>query len=95
MKTYKGYVRNPAHPEGCIAERYILEESMLYCMEYMPNGSKGSHKRAQYTFMDDGDEVDEMPLDKKGKQYKLGNVEYEQARRWVLRSFDETPVWEE
>ncbi|XP_074323114.1 uncharacterized protein LOC141660053 [Apium graveolens] len=28
MKTFKGYVRNRAHPEGCIAEAYIVEEAV-------------------------------------------------------------------
>ncbi|XXG41570.1 hypothetical protein AAC387_Pa01g2009 [Persea americana] len=53
MKTYKGYVKNMAHPEGCIAERYVIEESILYCMEYMPDGDRGSHKRTHQRFLDD------------------------------------------
>ncbi|KAL8154913.1 hypothetical protein AgCh_000317 [Apium graveolens] len=28
MKAFKGYVRNPAHPEGCIAEAYVAEEAV-------------------------------------------------------------------
>ncbi|XP_063946792.1 uncharacterized protein LOC135146808 isoform X2 [Daucus carota subsp. sativus] len=28
MKMFKGYVRNPAHPEGCIAEAYVAEEAV-------------------------------------------------------------------
>ncbi|XP_074352336.1 uncharacterized protein LOC141691498 [Apium graveolens] len=28
MKAFKGYVRNPAHPEGCIAEEYVAEEAI-------------------------------------------------------------------
>nr|XP_017239583.1 PREDICTED: uncharacterized protein LOC108212368 [Daucus carota subsp. sativus] len=28
MKTFKGYVRNPARPEGCIAEGYCAEEAV-------------------------------------------------------------------
>ncbi|XP_074378403.1 uncharacterized protein LOC141719942 [Apium graveolens] len=28
MKTFKGYVQNRAHPEGCIAEAYIAEEAV-------------------------------------------------------------------
>ncbi|XP_074336233.1 uncharacterized protein LOC141673387 [Apium graveolens] len=28
LKAFKGYVRNPAHPEGCIAEAYIAGEAM-------------------------------------------------------------------
>ena len=26
MKAFKGYVRNPTHPEGCIVEAYVAEE---------------------------------------------------------------------
>ncbi|XP_074326529.1 uncharacterized protein LOC141664476 [Apium graveolens] len=28
MKGFKGYVQNPAHPEGCIAEAYVAEEAV-------------------------------------------------------------------
>ncbi|XP_074337174.1 uncharacterized protein LOC141674348 [Apium graveolens] len=28
MKAFKGYVRNSAHPEGCIAEVYVAEEAV-------------------------------------------------------------------
>lgn len=28
MKTFKAYVRNRAHPEGCIAEAYVAEEAV-------------------------------------------------------------------
>ncbi|XP_074347298.1 uncharacterized protein LOC141686143 [Apium graveolens] len=28
MKAFKGYVRNPAHLEGCIAEAYVAEEAV-------------------------------------------------------------------
>ncbi|XP_074323263.1 uncharacterized protein LOC141660197 [Apium graveolens] len=28
MKAFKGYVLNPAHPEGCIAEAYVAEEAV-------------------------------------------------------------------
>jgi hypothetical protein len=31
LRTLKGYVRNKAHPEGSIAEGYILEECMTFC----------------------------------------------------------------
>ncbi|CAL8152968.1 unnamed protein product [Prunus armeniaca] len=30
MKVLKGYVQNPTHPEGCIAERYIAEEAVEF-----------------------------------------------------------------
>ncbi|KAF6173189.1 hypothetical protein GIB67_028487 [Kingdonia uniflora] len=63
MRTYKDYVKNPKRVEGCIANRYVLDEAILYCMEYIPNGRKGTHKYGRPTFMDD-DADKEKPLDK-------------------------------
>ncbi|XP_058111740.1 uncharacterized protein LOC131255060 [Magnolia sinica] len=31
----KAYVRNMTRPEGCIAERYIQEETLIYCNQYI------------------------------------------------------------
>lgn len=31
----KGYVRNKARPEGCIAEAYIADECMIFCARYL------------------------------------------------------------
>ena len=73
MKIYKGYVKNAAHPKGCIVERYIVEESILYYMEYMLDGDKGNHKRTHERFLDEDGECDEEPLDK-GKNIYLTNL---------------------
>ncbi|KAF9609243.1 hypothetical protein IFM89_014437 [Coptis chinensis] len=35
------------------------------------------------------------PMDKKGKQYVLPNIEYQQVRKWVLTHFPENADWEE
>jgi hypothetical protein len=35
LRTLKGYVRNKAHPEGLIAEGYILEECMTFCCRFV------------------------------------------------------------
>ncbi|CAL5408578.1 unnamed protein product [Camellia sinensis] len=35
MKIFKGYVKNHARPEGCIAECYLVEECMQFCSGYM------------------------------------------------------------
>ena len=37
MKILKGYVNNRSHPEGCIVERALIEESMEYCIKYLAN----------------------------------------------------------
>ncbi|BAU02069.1 hypothetical protein VIGAN_11148800, partial [Vigna angularis var. angularis] len=35
MKILKGYVKNPYRPEGSMIERYIAEESIEFCSDYM------------------------------------------------------------
>ncbi|KAL6339385.1 hypothetical protein AAG906_032914 [Vitis piasezkii] len=37
MKVLKGYVRSRNRPEGCIAECYIAEEAIEFCIEYLSN----------------------------------------------------------
>ncbi|KAI5317354.1 hypothetical protein L3X38_037061 [Prunus dulcis] len=39
MKVLKGYAQNHTHPEGCIAERYIAEEAVEFCAEYLSDVS--------------------------------------------------------
>ena len=34
-EVLKGYVRNRNCPEGCIAESYIVEEGIEFCVEYL------------------------------------------------------------
>lgn len=94
MRTYKKYVMNQAYPEGCIAERYIIEESMMYCMEYYPNNTIGGHKQGLKIFNDD-ENAGGSQNDKKGKVYDLTGLQYQQARRWVLQHHVENHQWEE
>jgi len=35
IKILKGYVKNQYHPEASIIERYITEEVIEFCSEYM------------------------------------------------------------
>ncbi|KAI5324033.1 hypothetical protein L3X38_033106 [Prunus dulcis] len=39
MKVLKGYVQNRTRPEGCIAERYIAEEAVEFCIEHLSDVS--------------------------------------------------------
>ncbi|KAF9599253.1 hypothetical protein IFM89_036551 [Coptis chinensis] len=43
----------------------------------------------------DDDIEDAYPLDKKGKEHILSNVEYQQVRKWVLKHSPENDDWEE
>ena len=35
MKIYKGYMKNPRHPEASIVERYVAEEAIEFCTDYL------------------------------------------------------------
>ena len=35
MKILKGYVKNPYRPEASIVERYITEEAIEFCTDYL------------------------------------------------------------
>ena len=37
MKVLKGYVKIRSRPEGYIAERYIVEEAVEFCTDYLSN----------------------------------------------------------
>jgi len=37
MKILKGYVKNQCWSEACIVERYIVEEAIGFCTEYLSN----------------------------------------------------------
>ncbi|KAI5339327.1 hypothetical protein L3X38_018599 [Prunus dulcis] len=39
MKVLKGYVQNCTRSEGCIAERYIAEEAVEFCIEHLSDVS--------------------------------------------------------
>ncbi|KAF9591130.1 hypothetical protein IFM89_002085 [Coptis chinensis] len=95
MRTFKTYVRNKRFPEGCIAERYLIEESILYCNEYMPKGGSGSHKRARNNFFDEDKGCSSEQLIGKGKVHKLTNLQHEQVRRWVLECSKDATSWRE
>ncbi|KAF9613275.1 hypothetical protein IFM89_006774 [Coptis chinensis] len=95
MRTFKIYVRNKRFPEGCIVERYLIEESILYYNEYMPKGGSGSHKRARNNFFDEDKGCSSEQLIGKGKVHKLTNLQHEQVRRWVLECSKDATSWRE
>ncbi|KAF9596640.1 hypothetical protein IFM89_012763 [Coptis chinensis] len=80
--------------KGCIQEQYLVEEAMMYCMEYIHDGNLGSHKNGRRVIMNEDIER-AHPMDKKGKQYVLPNIEYQQIRKWVLTHSLENAEWEE
>ncbi|XP_059630504.1 uncharacterized protein LOC132273557 [Cornus florida] len=47
MKVYKGYVRNRARPEGCMAECYLVDECVEFCSEQMKKVSEIGFRRSR------------------------------------------------
>ncbi|RWR72518.1 hypothetical protein CKAN_00074600 [Cinnamomum micranthum f. kanehirae] len=92
MRTFKRYVANQRYPEGSITECFLMDESMMYAMNNVIDGENGSHKQGIKTLMDmDGDYS--YPIDKKGKVIRLDNVQYQQARKWVLCHSTDNTEW--
>ncbi|RWR83659.1 Proline-rich receptor-like protein kinase PERK4 [Cinnamomum micranthum f. kanehirae] len=94
MKTFKRFVVNHTYPEGSILDCFLMDKAMMYAMNYMPNGTKGSHKQARWKWMDD-DGLCAFPIKKKWKVEYLEIVQYQQARKWVLESSMENVAWKE
>ncbi|XP_010468561.1 PREDICTED: uncharacterized protein LOC104748651 [Camelina sativa] len=49
MKLLKDYVRNPAIPEGCIAESYLAEECMRFCSDFLKTTTNVEEKEERNT----------------------------------------------
>ncbi|XP_026382968.1 uncharacterized protein LOC113278305 [Papaver somniferum] len=93
MKGFKGLVRNRRYIDGCIARGYTLREASLYCMEDISEDGGGTHKHTRHAFLDDsGEFADETPLSN-AKDFHLNQVQFEQARRWVLSKFVGIDDW--
>ncbi|XP_073284694.1 uncharacterized protein [Primulina huaijiensis] len=85
----KGYVQNRHRPEWCIAERYIAEEAVEFCSDYMSSvdtiGIPSMHRRKQLT----------KPLSGSVMHY-TSDDELNQAHRYLLENdVDVEPYIEE
>lgn len=96
MCTLKKYVRNKSHPEGSIAEGYIVEEALSYCSMYLDNietrrtrGSRNADSIGRGVA--GGLSIFSSLGHSKGKQkqIKLDQQVWEQCRRTVLFNCDE------
>ncbi|KAL6213984.1 hypothetical protein ACLB2K_013422 [Fragaria x ananassa] len=72
----KQYVRQMAHPEASIANRYLMEECMNFCSQYLKDMGYKSNKALRRKNDEDNS--------KKGKTFLLSNVTRTQIHRWVL-----------
>jgi Domain of unknown function (DUF4218) len=87
-------VKTRSHPEGSIAEGYILYESLTYCSRYLDCGKKVNHIDHSADIMNDNSSTEMLYLRRTGCPFlgscviELDNVSWIQAHRYVLVNYD-------
>ncbi|XP_073157362.1 uncharacterized protein [Henckelia pumila] len=82
MKTLKGYVKNRARPEGCIAECYLAEERMIFCSAYIKKAANIGVRPNRNDDLENG-LVEGRPISQ-GKEKILEDHVLQAAHRYVL-----------
>ena len=95
MKVFKSYVKNKNRPEGCIAEKYTVEESIKICVGYVESmeyiHSMPSRNEA---WNDEEGEVGQYGKAlSSGTSIELDKASLLQVHRWVLQNVDEIKPW--
>lgn len=83
MKVLKGFVSNYAHPEGCIANRYLSIECVQFCDTFL----KHSDKLKGSGDVEDDAIIEEHPLSV-GKCFELDQSDIAIAHHYVLFNLD-------
>ena len=83
MKVLKGYVRNYARPEGCIAERYLSEECLRYCSKYMKQAENVGSRHIRNEDYQDETCLEGHPLSK-GVPITISPTMLSIAHRYIL-----------
>ena len=84
-KTLKGYVRNHAKPEGCMAKRYELEESCGFASEYLGAG-QSTVKRVWDS--EEDPVMTDVVLEGRGKDRVLDDVLLKEMHDFVIDNAD-------
>ncbi|XP_073137452.1 uncharacterized protein [Henckelia pumila] len=82
MKTLKGYVKNRARPEGCIAEGYLADERMRFCSAYIKKAASIGVRSNRNKDLENG-LVEGRPISQ-GKEKILEDHVLQAAHRYVL-----------
>lgn len=87
MRIYKGYIKNRDRIEGCIINRYIIEEFISFYTDYMRGLEAISYKEVG------NDEEEETIVHGRpmstSELFNLDPISLEQAHRCVLLNMDE------
>ncbi|CAL5337216.1 unnamed protein product [Camellia sinensis] len=84
LMTLKSYMRNRSHPEGLIAQGYLVEECMTFCSRYLHDVESKLHRPLRNCDVSDNPEILMGRALGKGKGFVLGNTTWVQAHRHML-----------
>jgi hypothetical protein len=92
LRVLKGWVRQMARPESCIAEVYITHEAMKFAQDYCDNVDPSWTS----TWKDEDDtDMSKEALPRAYTQRLMTDVLYEQAHRFVLMNHPAMEKWME
>ena len=83
MKVLKGYVKNRYRPEGCVAERYIVDESIDLCADYLSSVEPVGMSKSRHDGRSKGKGIGASIL------VNISNVDRELAHLHVLHNSSE------
>jgi hypothetical protein len=80
MKVLKGYVKNRSRPEGCMVERYLVEEAIEFCTEYLSNVDSIGLPKSCHTGRIEGEGLFKSEI------ITIQTKEWQQAHLYVLHN---------
>jgi hypothetical protein len=89
MKILKGYVKNRSRPEGCIVERYIVEEAVEFFTDFLSNVESIGLPMSRHSGRTTGEGIGASKL------VTISDIELEQAHLYVLHNADEVEPYVE
>ncbi|KAI5406443.1 hypothetical protein KIW84_052971 [Lathyrus oleraceus] len=89
MKILKGYVKNRSRPEGCMVERYIVEEAIEFYTEYLSNVQSIGLPKSQLVKKKEGKNLIG------NKIVAVSRVERDQVHLYVLHNENEVEPYVE
>lgn len=84
MKKLKAYVKNHAKPEACMAEGYLSEECIAFCLEFLQDSVPIQERPNRNEDIDDDRMVLQGRPLQKGKEVTLSDKDRDNAHRYVL-----------
>lgn len=97
LRTLKSYIRNRAHPEGCIAEGYLADECLTFCSRYMSDIDTKFNRKVR----NDDEDIEEDTLKSNLEVFRplghtiggstpkhLDHLECDQIHFYILQNYD-------